>query len=98
MLKIIRKSATMGALSRRFERDRVFQSSETISGPGATPAGNNNADLALKFGTYPAVKPPAFKSVGRIEFLWGATAAAWANLSDMDGNFAVFGRRFAIKW
>ena len=97
-MKMIRRSGTMAALSRRFERDRVFQFADTVSGPAVTPADTENSGLALRYGTYPAVAQPKSWAFRRFGLIWGATAARWALLSDIDGNFLIFGERFAVKW
>jgi hypothetical protein len=97
-MQLIRRNRTVAALNRRFERDRVFQFADTVSGPAVTPAGMDNSGLALRYGTFPAVMRPKERGWCGIAVLWGATAARWAKLSDIEGNFLVFGDRFAVKW
>lgn len=97
-MEVIRRKRTIGALNRRFERDRVFQFADTIAGPAVTPMDTDNSGLALRYGTYPAVPKPKWWSIGRWELVWGKASAQWARLSDMDGNWCIFGELFAVRW
>lgn len=97
-MKLLRRSATCGALNKRFERDRAFQHGDIIAGPGATPAGNDNADLSLRYGTFkPKREPKAFRAFG-VKVLVGRNAAEWADLSVIDGSFLVVTPRLAVGW
>lgn len=98
MIFRVRKSGSMGALGRRFERDRVFQHGPTITGPAATPAGSDNADLSLRFGIYPEIQMPRHGRLGPVAWVQGANAARWAELSDMDAGWLVLGKRLAVRW
>ncbi len=88
----------MGALQRRFERDRNFQHGDIIAGPAATPAGNGNADLALRYGTYKPKARPSSVSLFGVHVLWGRDAADWAVLSDMEANYCIVSKRLAVGW
>lgn len=94
-MRFVRQSRTCGALNRRFERDRFFQFSETVTGPAATHAGDNSS-LGVRYGTYPAQKPPKWRAMFGFEVLWGKNAAKWASLSDMERSWLVVTDKFAV--
>jgi hypothetical protein len=88
----------MGALARRFERDRVFMSEPTVTGPGRTSTDTENGDLALRFGTYPPRSQPKERRLWRFTVLTGDSAEDWATLSDMEKSAFIVSRSLAIQW
>jgi len=94
---LAKRARTVGALNRRFERDRAFQHAATVTGPAVTPADSDNASLSLRYGTFPAKLHPRRKSFRGIVLLWGANAGLWASLSDKDASW-LFADRIAIGW
>ena len=88
---------TWGAVSRGHERNALF-SGPYMAGPAVTPAGNLNADLALRFGCFPGYERPRhlarFGAVG----LWvGRDCREWFRLSDLDFTSLTFGS-IALAW
>jgi len=73
---------TMGDLSRRFERDRVFARGEYAVGPAVTSYGASNDDLRLRFGTFGgARRPKAIELPSGFVVLTGGYARLWCELS-----------------
>lgn len=96
-----RKSRTMGALQRRFERDREFFQGSNVFGPAATHAGDNGG-LALRFGEFAAKKVPNISTlrIGRlsVSVIRGPNAAMYAGLSDMELSSISVGPAFSVSW
>jgi len=85
----------MGALGRRFERDRAFMG-EYSTAPGATAAGGNE-NMALRFGDFQSPKPPKMYRVMMWHIAIGAATQQWLTLSDLEWS-SVSWPRFGVAW
>lgn len=91
------KRRTWGAFSRGHERNGLF-GGDYAAGPVVTPVGNNNADLALRFGVYRGrAMPRRVVSAGRVSLWWGRDCAEWFRLSDLECGSLTVGRA-ALAW
>lgn len=92
----VRASNTIGAMNRLRDRNLRFGYGQYAAGPAVTPAGNDNADMALRYGTYQQDAPPrVLVRFGRWTLLWGRNVSDFCALSDWSMASLAF-RRFAV--
>lgn len=98
MMEAVRQSSTLGALQDRFRRDREFQFGDIVTAPAVTPAGTDNSEMKLIYGTRrPKCRPREIRSLG-MTFLLGRDASEWARLSRMETRALIVSRRLAVQY
>jgi len=96
-MELVRGKNTLGALERLRLRALEFGAGEYVCGPVVTPAGNDNSDLALRFGTF---KSKILPRVFRLGFGWHlafGNVKEYCQMSDWEFASLVLGPVAVMK-